>query len=335
MTKNTYPASEWPKWVSTGVGLMRKNSNTPLDGVYFGLDEYSQAASDYRWWDNPTFIGAHEITEAEAAKWLRAKGHTKVADELERKLPPDTRSDLRVYLAGPMTGIPDFNFPAFNAAEAELLKHYKTVFNPARNFDGKTDLPRKDYMRKDFEALLQSDVIAVLPGWSKSSGAKAEVAVAAQLDLKAILMPGCRLHNKVPEIMRTWSVTEDSVEKDIITDTSMQSSPSTHETILQEAQRLVGGDRGSDYGHPLDDYNKTGMIWGALLHKWAKLAAQSDVPLPVPADLACLMMVGVKLSRHVNKRKRDNLVDAAGYLRCTEMCEDEQERRNNTEKNNG
>lgn len=234
----------------------------------------------------------------------------------------DTRSPLRVYLAGPMTGLPDFNFPAFHAAEAELLKHYQTVFNPARNFDGKTDLPRSTYMRKDFEALLQSDVIAVLPGWSKSAGAKAEVLMAAQLGLMALhVIPADDGEPGEPIISKLDYAAE------LVKTLYFFDAPPAHETILQESQRLVGGDRGADYGHPLDDYNKTGMIWGALLHKWAKEAAKSSAPLPVPADLACLMMVGVKLSRHVNRRKRDNLVDAAGYLRCVEMCEDESARR--------
>lgn len=98
-----------------------------------------------------------------------------------------------------------------------------------------------------------------------------------------------------------------------------QNVPQPKQNILQEADSLTAGDRGADYGHPLDDYAKTGMIWGALLHKWSKESAASNHPIPVPPELACLMMVGVKLSREVNKHKRDNLVDGCGYLRCVEM----------------
>ncbi len=42
-------------------------------------------------------------------------------------------------------------------------------------------------------------------------------------------------------------------------------------------------------------------------------------------------MVGVKISREVNTHKRDNLVDAAGYLRTLEMLIDERARREGTE----
>jgi hypothetical protein len=99
------------------------------------------------------------------------------------------------------------------------------------------------------------------------------------------------------------------------------------ETVLQEADRIVSTDRGAAYGHPLDDYTKTGTIWGAMLHGWAKEAAESTTPVPVPPELACLMMIGVKLSREVNAHKRDNLVDTAGYAKCVQMIHEERTNR--------
>jgi hypothetical protein len=99
------------------------------------------------------------------------------------------------------------------------------------------------------------------------------------------------------------------------------------ETILQEAQRLAHGDRRATYGHPLDDYHCTGAIWGAVLHDWAKQAAQSPVPIPVPPELAVLCMVGVKISREVRHPKRDNRVDGCGYFECADLIHAERERR--------
>lgn len=59
----------------------------------------------------------------------------------------------RVYLSGPMSGIPDHNKPAFHARAAE------------------------------FRALVECDAIAVLPGWQRSEGASLEVAIAKALRL--------------------------------------------------------------------------------------------------------------------------------------------------------
>lgn len=87
------------------------------------------------------------------------------------------------------------------------------------------------------------------------------------------------------------------------------------ETILQEAQGLVYGDRGADYGHPIEDFTRTGRIWGAVL------GLDRDV---TPNEVA-LCMVGVKMSREVNKPKRDNRVDGAGYFATLDMVVDVQE----------
>lgn len=87
------------------------------------------------------------------------------------------------------------------------------------------------------------------------------------------------------------------------------------ETILQEAQRLVYGDRGADYGHPLDDFTRTAAIWSAILGA------------PVTAEQVGLCMIGVKISRQCNKPKRDNMADAAGYAGTVQMCVEERERR--------
>lgn len=98
------------------------------------------------------------------------------------------------------------------------------------------------------------------------------------------------------------------------------------ETILQEAQRLVHGDRGASYGHPADDYRCTGRVWGAVLEHWlhsqgyvlTRLGA--EVPFPdVPPRIGALMMAGVKLSREAQRHKRDNLTDLAGYAECASM----------------
>ena len=87
------------------------------------------------------------------------------------------------------------------------------------------------------------------------------------------------------------------------------------ESILAEADRLVSTDRQSDYGHPAEDFAKTAlMIQGVLLPKLREGATITA------ADVG-LIMCCVKLSREVNKHKRDNLVDLAGYAKCIDMIE--------------
>lgn len=90
---------------------------------------------------------------------------------------------LSVYLSGPMTGLPGYNYPTFHAAARRLRSLGYYVFNPAESFDGDTSRPREDYMRKDIEMLLQADMVALLPGWEKSKGVAVELAVATSLGL--------------------------------------------------------------------------------------------------------------------------------------------------------
>lgn len=84
------------------------------------------------------------------------------------------------------------------------------------------------------------------------------------------------------------------------------------ETILEEAQRLVHGDRGDAYGHPIDDFTRTGRMWAAIL----------DLNV-VTAEQVGLCMVALKVSRQCNKPKRDNMTDAAGYAETVQMVVEE------------
>ena len=104
-----------------------------------------------------------------------------------------------VYIAGKMRGLPEFGFPAFHQAAAELRSLGHTVFNPAerdekQGFDpagltGHEDLTVLGFsLRKALGADLDwvcrfAEVVALLPGWQSSKGARAEVAVAETLGL--------------------------------------------------------------------------------------------------------------------------------------------------------
>ncbi len=75
------------------------------------------------------------------------------------------------------------------------------------------------------------------------------------------------------------------------------------QSVTAEANKLVYGDRGDSYAHPLTDYEATAKIWSGILGK------------EVTPYQAALCMVGVKLSRASrNVGHRDSLVDGAGYF---------------------
>lgn len=99
----------------------------------------------------------------------------------------------------------------------------------------------------------------------------------------------------------------------------------TKETVLQEAQRLVHGDRNSSYGHPLDNHSTTAAMMTAFLRRKYNL----DDTLTLDAEDVCMFNVLQKCSRQANAPKRDNLVDIAGYVANIEMTEDEKARREN------
>lgn len=104
---------------------------------------------------------------------------------------------MKIYLAGPMTGIPQFNFPAFDAAAADLRERGYTVVSPAEldrpetraaalaspdgamgsgTHDGET---WGDFLARDVKLIADDGVEAIvcLDGWQRSKGARLETFV--------------------------------------------------------------------------------------------------------------------------------------------------------------
>lgn len=74
-----------------------------------------------------------------------------------------------VYIAGPMAGLPNLNYPAFNETEKWLKQEFGcSVLNPARQPDGMT---YQEYMRLAYADLDQASAVFFLRGWKKSRGA--------------------------------------------------------------------------------------------------------------------------------------------------------------------
>lgn len=93
-------------------------------------------------------------------------------------------------------------------------------------------------------------------------------------------------------------------------------------TVLEEANGLIFGERNADYGHPIDDFSRTGKMWAGVLRDWALTVVDPEHVPDVPPELVGLAMVLVKVSREVNKHKRDNLVDIGGYSGTLAMIAD-------------
>ncbi|WPH57811.1 hypothetical protein [Mycobacterium phage WXIN] len=99
---------------------------------------------------------------------------------------------MATYIAGPMSGIKDFNHPAFHAKAAELRAAGEDVINPAE-FDAEIgpDQPWDAYLRRDLVLLAERcDKIVLLPGWENSKGAQLEHYVGLKLGMTLVYPNG-------------------------------------------------------------------------------------------------------------------------------------------------
>lgn len=88
---------------------------------------------------------------------------------------------MRVYVAGPMTGLPNFNYDAFHDAAGRLREMGHEVENPAENVNESGEWI--EWMKLALAQVLRCDGIALLDGWESSAGATLEVHVATNLKL--------------------------------------------------------------------------------------------------------------------------------------------------------
>lgn len=121
---------------------------------------------------------------------------------------------MKVYLIGPMSGIPKFNYPAFITAAEYLREQGFEVQSPTElddagtleevlaSPDGKIDKPVNGqsyeyFLAKSLARILawKPDMLVALPGWEASGGATKEALVA-----KALGIPTYRLEDYDPII---------------------------------------------------------------------------------------------------------------------------------------
>lgn len=97
---------------------------------------------------------------------------------------------MKIYIAGPMTGIKELNYPAFNQVAKELRANNHTVYNPAEIIPPAPDFAKSLgkrglwiwYMKKAIGKMLKADAVILLPNWKTSAGAMIEKWLAEALD---------------------------------------------------------------------------------------------------------------------------------------------------------
>lgn len=102
---------------------------------------------------------------------------------------------MKIYIAGKMRGIKDFNKQAFYDAESYLISLGHDAVNPfaidvemgidmtspngdTSDIKGFTQDSLKEIICRDVDALLECDAVYMLESWRDSKGAKAERAIA-------------------------------------------------------------------------------------------------------------------------------------------------------------
>jgi hypothetical protein len=180
---------------------------------------------------------------------------------------------MRIYLAGPMTGYPNFNYDGFFAAEKEWAAAGFEVLNPARHFEGDQSRPYADYIRADIQELCdRAEAVAMLKGWESSRGAFVEWTLA-----KALGLP-------------IWDARWPGAEKPVMP------------TILDEAREAVFGARAKTYGHPKVNFARNAAMWEPIFG--TEVTAVQVAQAMAAVKLARL----IESPMH-----RDSWVDLAGY----------------------
>lgn len=89
---------------------------------------------------------------------------------------------MKIYIAGPMTGLPGHNLAAFAAAKVELDTLGYAAFNPGHRgvIPGYT---WREYMRDAIALLVTCDAVALLDDWHRSKGARLEWRIANELEM--------------------------------------------------------------------------------------------------------------------------------------------------------
>lgn len=159
-------------------------------------------------------VSAHQHTFPDRRQtadytYLLSQGcHASVANQIVSSIvygatPEPRDKPLYLYIAGPMRGLPAYNFPAFDQTRDGFTALGWNVISPA-DIDRHAGQPnptateaernQAEYIYRDFFALrliaYREGALAVLPGWEYSRGASAEFFLARWMGLRILRHPG-------------------------------------------------------------------------------------------------------------------------------------------------
>ena len=100
-----------------------------------------------------------------------------------------------------------------------------------------------------------------------------------------------------------------------------KSGPIQSESILTEAEKIVNGERATDYGSAKKSFKRIADLTNLIIDE-DETDLMRDEGL-LCDTIVCKVLMAVKLSRQSNKHKRDNLVDLCGYAELLNRLEDE------------
>ena len=85
----------------------------------------------------------------------------------------------------------------------------------------------------------------------------------------------------------------------------------TDESVLQEAERIINGERRESYGGALESFDRIAKLWEPVLGT------------SITAEQVALCLIELKVARYINGQQRDSLVDICGYAGCIEKIAQE------------
>lgn len=101
-----------------------------------------------------------------------------------------TERKRTIYLSGPMKGYPEHNYPLFHRVASELRSEGHFVYSPAE-YPWSGEFPiRQAFAQYSLFICLQACTIVLLPGWEKSLGVSAELALAKNCGLDVVKWVG-------------------------------------------------------------------------------------------------------------------------------------------------